>query len=272
YLERKHLVLQYVQSELNLLRLQHHRAKAELLQKSYFYLEIKPKQVNLKDQDNMMYTANLLDVTDHVQLQRIKKLGKNQTEIQLTLLTELLEQLEQGQEELNSYVRACDIRTFLSQWDLIKQKMAKLSTFVETLLSVEEPGKLHIKHRLLSSVYLRDTEHPPFSVSLYTRAPLIFDRRESFAHKKWAKLKWFSEDQDTDLQWCELHLRLLTEDRRREAGHSRIQTVFSNTCIIKNLQPGRSYEFTVRRQEDETLVYENWHDSIVLKTKSDAVE
>ncbi|KFQ81928.1 Uncharacterized protein C20orf195, partial [Phaethon lepturus] len=272
YLERRNLVLQFLHSNLNLHHLQHHQNKVELLKKSYFYLEIEPKHINVRDQNHVMHRADILQLIDPYQFQRMKKVGKKQTEIQLTLLTELLEELERGREELSCYVETCDTVTFLSQWDFIMQRLSKLSEFMETLLSLQVPGKLYIKHRLVSHADLRGARLPSIRLSLCTKMPLIFDRKESFAHKDWAKLKWFTENQESHLEQCELHLKLLTNGSQTEAGYSRIQEVTSNTCVVQDLQPGRSYEFTIRRSGTHTLVFGNWHDSITLKTKTNAVE
>lgn len=55
-------------------------------------------------------------------------------------------------------------------------------------------------------------------------------------------------------------------------GYGRTQAVTSNTYVVQDLHPGRSYEFTIRRSHTDTLVCERWYDSITLKTKTNAVE
>ncbi|KAM6194579.1 fibronectin type III domain-containing protein 11 [Sarcoramphus papa] len=272
YLERRSLVLQFLHSSLSLHNLQHYQNKAELLKKCYFYLEIEPKHVNVRDQNHVMHRTDILRLIDSYQLQRMKKVGKNQTEIQLSLLTELLEQLERGREELSCYVETCDVITFLSRWDLIMQRLSKLSEFMETLLSLQVPGKLFVKHRLVSHVDLRGTRLPNIRLSLCIKMPLIFDRKESFAHKDWAKLKWFTENQESHLEPCELCVKLLTNGSQTEAGYGRTWAVTSNTCVVQDLQPGRLYKFTIRRSHTQTFVCDKWHDSITLETKTNAVE
>ncbi|NXL05971.1 FND11 protein, partial [Mesembrinibis cayennensis] len=272
YLERRSFVLQFLHSDLSLQRLQHLCSKVELLKKSYFYLEIEPKYMNVRDQNHVMHCTDILQLIDPCQFQRMKKVGKNQTEIQLSLLTELLEQLERGRKELSFYVETCDVVTFLSCWDLVTQKLSKLSEYLETLLSMQVPGKLYVKHRLVSHADLRGTRLPSIQLSLCTKMPLIFDRKESFAHKNWAKLKWFTDNQESHLEQCELCFTLLTNGSQTEVGYGRVQEVTSNTCIVQGLQPGRSYEFTIRRSDTHMLVFKKWHDSIILKTKNNAVE
>ncbi|KFZ49732.1 Uncharacterized protein C20orf195, partial [Antrostomus carolinensis] len=272
YLEKRSFVLQFLHSSLSLQHLQHLYSNAELLKRCYFYLDIEPKQVNVRDQNHVTHPIDILQLIDPVHLQRMKKVGKNQTEIQLSLLTELLEQLARGWEELSCYVETYDMTTFLCQWDLIAQKLSKLSQFMETLISLQVPGQLYAKHSLVSHADLRGTSLPAITLSLQTKMPLIFDREASFAHKNWAKLKWFSENQESQLGPCELYTKLVTDRSLRELGHGRIQTVTSNTCVVQDLQPGRSYEFTIRRAATDTLVFVKWHDSIILKTKTNADE
>ncbi|KAF1586260.1 Fibronectin type III domain-containing protein 11, partial [Eudyptes moseleyi] len=272
YLERRSLVLQFLRSSLSRHHLQHHQNKVELLKKCHFYLEIEPKHVNVRDQNHVMHRTDILQLIDPCQFQRMKTVGKNQTEIQLSLLTGLLEQLERGQEELSCYVETSDMMTFLSRWDLIMQRLSKLSEFMETLVSLQVPGKLYVKHRLVSHADLRGTRLPNIRLSLCTKMPLIFDRKESFADKNWAKLKWFTENQESHLEQCELQVKLLTNGNQTEPGYGRSQVVTSNTYVVQDLQPGRSYEFTIRRSDTRTLVFEKWRDSITLKTKTNAVE
>ncbi|NXK14612.1 FND11 protein, partial [Herpetotheres cachinnans] len=271
YLERRSFVLQFLHSNLSLHHLQHHRNKVELLKKCYFYLDIEPKHVTMTDQNQVMHRTDILQLIDPWQFQRMKKVGKTQTEIQLSLLTELLEQLERGWEELSRYVETYDTVTFLSQWDVIMQRLSKLSEFMETLISLQVPGKLHVKHRLVSRADLRGARLPNIRLSLCTKMPLIFDRNESFARKDWAMLKWFTENQESHLEQYELHVTLLTDGSQAEGGYGRVQEVTSNTCVIQDLQPGRSYRFLIRRSNSHTLVFERWHDSITLKTQTDAV-
>ncbi|KFZ60422.1 Uncharacterized protein C20orf195, partial [Podiceps cristatus] len=267
YLERKNLVLQFLHSNLNLHHLQHYHSEVELLKKCYFYLNVEPKHVTARDQNHVMHRTDILQIIDFCQFQRMKVVGKNQVEIQLTLLTELLDQLERGRQELSCYVETCDVVTFLSQWDFIVQKMSKLSEFRETFLSLQVPGKLYVKHRLVSHATTRGARLPNIKLSLSTKMPLIFDRQESFADKDWAKLKWFTENQESHLERCELHFKLLTDESQVEAGYGRSQEVTSNMCVIQGLQPGRSYEFTIKRSNTYTLVFGKWSDSITLKTK-----
>ncbi|XP_065547897.1 fibronectin type III domain-containing protein 11 [Lathamus discolor] len=264
YLQRRRLIQQFLRSSLSLRYLQKQEDKVHILKRCSFYLDVEPKYVNVTDQNHEIHRTETLQLIDHQRLQRVRKMGKIQTQIQLLLLTELLKQLQQGWEELNSYVEVCDMATFFAQWDGIRQKLSKLTGFMETLLSLEFPGKICVKHSLVSHADLTGTRPPSIRFSLYTKMPVVFDRKESFALENWARLKWFTENQESHLEQCELSFKLLTIGV--EVGFGRTHQVSSNSRIVQNLKPGRSYEFTIRRLPKQTLVLEEWRDTIVLTT------
>ncbi|KAM6298803.1 fibronectin type III domain-containing protein 11 [Aegotheles albertisi] len=267
YMEKKSLVLEILHSNLNLHHLQHQQSKVELLKKCCFYLEIEPKHVNVIDENDVILRTDIFQLIDPCHFQKMKEVGKKQTEVLLALLTELLEQLEQGRQELSCYIQAYDMRTFLSQWDLIKQRLFKLSQYMETLLSLHVPGRLYVKHPLMSHTDFRSHRVPNIRLSLCTKMPLIFDREESVARKDCAKLKWFTGNPESQVEQYELYFQLVTGSQA-EMGHGRSQVVTSDTCVVQNLQPGSIYEFTIRRSVTQTFVWEKWHDSIVLRTKT----
>uniref|UniRef100_A0A8C3JPA0 Fibronectin type-III domain-containing protein n=1 Tax=Calidris pygmaea TaxID=425635 RepID=A0A8C3JPA0_9CHAR len=271
YLERRNLVLQFLHSSLSLHHLQHQQNKAELLKKCCFYLEIEPKHVNMIDLNYEMHCIDILEVIDPIQWERMKKVGKNQAQIQLSLLTDLLEQLKQGREELSCCVETWDMATFLSGWEGIMQRLFKLFEYMETLIPLQVPGQLYVKHRLVSRADLAPLNHN-IRLSLSTKMPLVFDRKGSFAGKDWAKLKWSDENQASPPEQCELHIKLLTNGSQAEPEYSWFQPVTSNVCIVQDLQPGRPYKFTISRSLTRTFVFGDWHDSITLKTKPDAAE
>ncbi|KFP62005.1 Uncharacterized protein C20orf195, partial [Cariama cristata] len=268
YLERRSLVLQFLRSSLSLHQLQHYQNKADLLKKCCFYLGVEPKYMNVTDENHVMHRTDILQLIDPCKLQRMKELGKKQTEIQLSLLTELLEQLERGRAELSHYVETWDMATFLSQWHLITQRLSELSELSKTVISLQVPGELYVQQSLVSHALLRGTRLPNIRLSLYTKMPLIFNRNKSFAYKDWVRLQWFTNNKEPHFEQYELHCKLLTDG----VGYSRIQEVTSNICIVQGLQPGRSYQFTIRRSYTRTFVFANWHDSIILKTQANTVE
>nr|XP_009943848.1 PREDICTED: uncharacterized protein C20orf195 homolog [Opisthocomus hoazin] len=272
YSKRRSLVMRFLQSELSPCRLQHYQSKAELLKKCGFYLQIEPRYLHMREQNQVITRTDILQMVDRCQLQRMKKVAKNQCEIQLSLLTELLEQLQRGREELSRHLETCDMVTFLSSWDFTMQKLLQLIEFLKILPSLQVPGKLHIKHCLMLQADLHRARLPNIRLSLHTKPPVIFDRKESFAYKERARLQWFPETQESHLERYDLQVKLVTSGSPTEMGYGRLQTVTSNMCIVQGLQPDRCYEFTIRRSTTETLVLEKWQDSITLKTRAAAAE
>uniref|UniRef100_A0A8B9EH12 Fibronectin type III domain containing 11 n=1 Tax=Anser cygnoides TaxID=8845 RepID=A0A8B9EH12_ANSCY len=270
YMERKSHVLQFLQSHLSPQLLEHHHKKVELLKKSYYYIEVLPSRVILRDQNHVLVSTDIFQIIDPWRLQRMKKVARTQTEIQLVLLTDLLEQLQRGREELACYVETSNVVTFLSKWELAVQKLSDLSELMNKFLSLQVPGKLHAKHRLVSHADIKGTRIPDIKLFLSTKMPVMFDRKESVAHKNWAHLKWFTENQESPFEQYELHFRLLTHGTETEVEQRGILEVISDTCVVCDLLPDRSYEFTIRRAETYTLVYETWHDTITLTTVNSA--
>ncbi|KFO77518.1 Uncharacterized protein C20orf195, partial [Cuculus canorus] len=266
YLQKRNFVLRLLQTSLSLDYIQHHRNKFEVFKKCYFYVDIEPHHVQTRDRNHVMHRTDIMQLIDPYELLKIKRKGKKQIEIEMLLIAELLEHLERGHEELRCYLTTWDMITFLSQWHLIMKKLWQLCKFMATLTSLDVPGKLYLKHRLLLRSEFRGSRLPMFSVSLRVKMPLIFDRNESFAHKDSAKLKWFTENQESQVELYELRFKLLTSENESEPGYGRIQEVISTSCIVQGLLPGRSYEFTIGRPDTQTFILVKWHDSITLTT------
>ncbi|XP_054247879.1 fibronectin type III domain-containing protein 11 [Indicator indicator] len=266
HLERRTLVLQFLHSTLNLHHLQSHQRKVELLKKCYFYLEVEPKYMAVREQQQDPHFIDIFELIDPWQFQRMKEVGRNQIEIQLALLSELLEQLERGQKELRAYTDSCDSSPFLSGWDLVVQRMSALAQFMQQLMALQTPEKVYVRHCLVSPLEAqrRGATLPDIRLSLSTKLPLIFDREASVADTKWVRLKWSSEDPASYPEQYEVYVKLLTNGMER--GFSRIQLVNTNIFVVQGLEPGRLYEFTVLRPATQTLVFQNWHDTITLRT------
>lgn len=265
YSERKNVVLEFLHTDLSRHLLRRHHKRIELLKKCSYYLEILPKRLALGDQNHLMLPTSMFQMIDPWRFQRMKKVGTIQTKIQLLLLSDLLEELERGREELVQLLENCDMMTFLSRWDKVRQKLSRLSEQMDYFLAMLVPGRLYIKHRLVSDVGI--TKIPHIRLVLSTKVPVMFDRRESVAHEDWVSLKWLVTSQQSQLDQFELQFRLLEPRSPQERVQCGIMPVTSHTCEIHNLLPDCLYRFTVRRAETYTLVYEQWHDSLLLKTK-----
>uniref|UniRef100_A0A8C8R7A4 Fibronectin type III domain containing 11 n=1 Tax=Pelusios castaneus TaxID=367368 RepID=A0A8C8R7A4_9SAUR len=265
YMERKNIVLEFLHADLSLHLLKRHQKRIELLKKCSYYIEILPKHLALGDQNHLMLPTTMFQLIDPWRFQRMKKVGTVQTKIQLLLLTDLLEQLEHGREELVHFLETYDMLTFLTRWDLVKQKLSNLSELMDNFLALLVPGRLYVKHRLVSDIGANKIPH--IRLVLSTKMPVMFDRKESGAHEDSVSLKWFTTSQQSQAEQYELRFKLLEPRTQQERTQCGILPVISNTCEIRNLLSDRSYRFTVKRAETYTLVYEQWNDSITLKTK-----
>uniref|UniRef100_A0ACB8F6I9 Uncharacterized protein n=1 Tax=Sphaerodactylus townsendi TaxID=933632 RepID=A0ACB8F6I9_9SAUR len=265
YMERKNVVLEFLRSDLSLHLLKRHHKRIELLRRCSYSIEILPKHLALGEQNHFMLPTTMFQLIDPWRFQRMKKVGTIQTKIQLLLLSELLEQLERGREDLIHFLETYDMMTFLSRWEVIRRRLSDLSEQMDDFLAMLVPGRLYVKHRLVSNVGV--TKIPHIKLVLVTKMPVMFDRKESVAHEDWVCLKWFISTQQPQLEQYELHFKLLEPRAPQEKIHCGVMAVASNSCEIHNLLPDRLYRFTVKRAETYTLVYEQWRDSVTLKTK-----
>ncbi|XP_036604372.1 LOW QUALITY PROTEIN: fibronectin type III domain-containing protein 11 [Trichosurus vulpecula] len=265
YTDRRNILREFLTSDLSPHLLKRHHARMELLKKCSYYIEILPKHLALGDQNPLMLPSTMFQLIDPWKFQRMKKVGTAQTKIQLLLLSDLLEQLDRGRAKLVALLESHDMLPFLSCWDTVEQRLADLSAVMDNFLAMMVPGRLHIKHRLVSDIGA--TKIPHIRLMLSTKMPVMFDRKESVAHHDWASLRWFVTIQPTVPEQFELRFKLLEPRSQQERVQCGVIPVATCTFDIRNLLPSRTYKFTVKRAESYTLVYEPWRDSLTLKTK-----
>uniref|UniRef100_A0A8C3WGP4 Fibronectin type III domain containing 11 n=1 Tax=Catagonus wagneri TaxID=51154 RepID=A0A8C3WGP4_9CETA len=265
YVERRHTLREFLTSDLSPHLLKRHHARVELLGKCSYHIEVLPKHLALGDQNPLVLPSAVFQLIDPWKFQRMKKLGTAQTKIQLLLLGDLLEQLDRGRSELDALLESPDPRPFLAGWGLVERRLADLSAVMDSFLAMMVPGRLHIKHHLLSDAGAAKVPH--IRLTLSAKMPVLFDRKESVAHQDWASLRWFAAIQPAVVEQFELRFKLLeprTQQERTQCGTLRVAAcAFS----VRNLLPNRSYKFTVKRVESCTLVYEPWRDSLTLQTR-----
>ncbi|MEE6506461.1 hypothetical protein FKM82_007680 [Ascaphus truei] len=266
--ERKNIVLDFLNRKLSAALLRRHQTRVQLLRKCSYYIEILPKHLALGDQNHLMLPITMFQLIDPWKFQRMKKMGTSQTEIQLLLLGYLLEQLQRGRAALVEMVESFETASFLSEWDAVSQRLSELTGLLDNFLSLLVPGQLHIKHRLVSD--FGSVKIPLIWLVLRTKTPVAFDRRQSVAHEDWVSLTWHSLGQQHhhQVEKYELGCKLQELRTAQEAAHGETITVSANSFEIHNLLPDRLYEFSVRRSETYTLVYEAWHDTITLQTQA----
>ncbi|VFV33292.1 Hypothetical predicted protein [Lynx pardinus] len=265
YMERRTALRGFLTSDLSPRLLRRHHARTELLKKCSYYIEILPKHLALGDQNPLLLPTATFQLIDPWKFQRMKKVGAAQTKIQLLLLTDLLEQLDRGRAELGALLGSPDPRPFLAGWGLVERRLADLAAVMDSFLAMTVPGRLHMKHRLVSDVGA--TKIPHIRLMLSTKMPVMFDRKESVAHQDWVSLRWFATIQPVAPEQFELRFKLLDPRTQQECTQCGIIPVAACTFDIHNLMPNRSYKFTVKRADSYTLVYEPWRDSLTLQTR-----
>ncbi|XP_048205699.1 fibronectin type III domain-containing protein 11 [Perognathus longimembris pacificus] len=264
YMERRNVLREFLTTDLSPHLLKRHHARMQLLKKCSYYIEILPKHLALGDQNPLVLPSALVQLIDPWKFQRMKKVGTAQTKIQLLLLGHLLEQLDRGHAELDALLESPDPRPFLAGWGLVEQQLADLSAVMDNFLAMMVPGRLHIKHRLVSDIGA--TKIPHIRLMLSTKMPVMFDRKESVAHQDWVSLRWFVTVQPTAPEQFELRFKLLEPRTQQECAQCGLVPVASCTFDVHNLLPNRTYKFTIKRAESYTLVYEPWRDSLTLQT------
>ncbi|XP_077612943.1 fibronectin type III domain-containing protein 11 [Crocuta crocuta] len=265
YMEHRTTLREFLTSDLSPHLLKRHHARMELLRKCSYYIEVLPKHLALGDQNPLVLPTTMFQLIDPWKFQRMKKVGAAQTKIQLLLLGDLLQQLGRGHAELGALLESPDPRPFLAGWGLVEQRLADLSAVMDSFLAMMVPGRLHVKHRLVSDIGAAKIPH--IRLMLSTKMPVMFDRKESVAHHDWVSLRWCVTTQPVAPEQFELRFKLLDPQTQQESLQRGVVPVAACTFDIHNLLPDRSYKFTIKRAESYTLVYEPWRDSLTLQTR-----
>ncbi|XP_002925734.2 fibronectin type III domain-containing protein 11 [Ailuropoda melanoleuca] len=265
YMERRTALREFLTTDLSSHLLKRHHARLDLLKKCSYHIEILPKHLALGDQNPLALPNAMFQLIDPWKFQRMKKVGTAQTKIQLLLLGDLLEQLDRGRAELDALLESPDPRPFLAGWGPVAQRLAELSAVMDSFLATMVPGRLHIKHRLVSDIGA--TKIPHIRLMLSTKTPVLFDRKGSVAHQDWASLRWFVTTQPAAPEQFELRFKLLDPRTQQERSRCGVIPVAACAFVIHDLLPSRCYKFTVKRAESYTLVYEPWRDSLTLQTR-----
>ncbi|XP_055508474.1 LOW QUALITY PROTEIN: fibronectin type III domain-containing protein 11-like [Leucoraja erinacea] len=265
YVDRKNIVLQFLGNNLSVDILKHYETRLELLKKSSYYIDVLPKHMVLGDQ-NLFQPNVLYHLIDPCKFLRMKKIGTTQVKIQLLLLREYLSELKYGREELKVIAKISDVTLFLLHWNTTCSRLGHLFNTLKNFISVLVPGKLYVKHHLMSDA--KSNKIPELRVLLSTKMPVLFDRRESVAYHNSVELKWLVLGEEAHHDLYELAYKLLEPRYCTEKNQFGVISVESGSIEIGNLLPDSSYEFSIRRAENYTLVYSAWCDVMVLKTKA----
>ncbi|XP_072135720.1 fibronectin type III domain-containing protein 11-like [Mobula birostris] len=264
YVDRKNIVLQFLVNNLSTDILKQYETRLELLKKCSYYIDVLPKHFALGDQK--LFQPNVLyQLIDPCKFLRMKNVGSTQVKIQLFLQREYLDELKNGHEELKVIAKISDVTLFLLHWNTTCSKLGQLLSTLKNLVSVLVPGKLYVKHQLMSDA--KSNKIPQLRVVLRTMMPVEFDRKESVAYHNSVKLKWLVPGEEAHHDQYELVYKLLEPRYCIERNQFGVIPVESDSIEIGNLQPASLYEFTIRRADNYTLVYSAWCDIMILKTK-----
>ena len=220
YVEHRNALQEFLTSDLSPHLLKRHHARMELLKKCSYYIEILPKHLALGDQNPLVLPTTMFQLIDPWKFQRMKKVGAAQTKIQLLLLGDLLEQLDHGRSELDALLESPDPRPFLAGWGLVEQRLADLSAVMDSFLAMMVPGRLHVKHRLVSDIGA--TKIPHIRLMLSTKMPVVFDRKESVAHQDWVSLRWLGMHLELGYSWAAVGDALPQFGKMRQAPLERL--------------------------------------------------
>uniref|UniRef100_A0A8C5MLS2 Fibronectin type III domain containing 11 n=1 Tax=Leptobrachium leishanense TaxID=445787 RepID=A0A8C5MLS2_9ANUR len=262
--ERKNTIMEFLNIKLNDSLLIRCNNIATILKKSSFYIEMHLGHLVVGYPLPATLPETVLDLIVSQKFKRMKMRGNSQTKIQLLLLDEYLEQLEKGRRSLLQIIQSGSTDSYLVKWEEVSQHMTELSIALNNFLSMVEPCRLHIKNHLLP--FTGATNILLIQIRLITKTPVVFNRLESVVYDNSVCLKLHTVEKQDLQDICELHFKLQKPQTPLEMAHSTTFTISTNCFLINHLLPNRLYEFTVRRAETAMLVYEEWHDTLTLKT------
>ncbi|XP_075032710.1 fibronectin type III domain-containing protein 11 isoform X2 [Mixophyes fleayi] len=267
-IKRKNTVLEFLKKEMNESLLRRYQTRVEVLRKCSFYIEILPRHLAVGDQNNFLLPITMFQLIDPWKFHRMKEIGTSQTKIQLLLLEEFLDQLHTGRVELIEMVQSYHITSFLTKWDYISQRLTQMTSLLDKFVSMLVPGRLYMKHHLISHIGCNNI--PTILLVLRTKTPVMFDRKECEAHEDWVSLKWNTLGQQTQTDKYEICFKKV--ETTQDSVQSVTISINTNSSEIHNLLRDQMYEFSIRRAETHTLVYEAWHDVMTLKTQANKTQ
>ncbi|XP_071758898.1 fibronectin type III domain-containing protein 11-like [Centroberyx gerrardi] len=246
----------------------------DLMRKSSFYLEIQhhdlppPADRQQVQQPLCMSNETLLALIDHRRLNRMLKCASDHVKLRITLLDELYIQIIKDCEELGAFINQrdpglVDGNTQRAMQDKLLQVHEALNEFDNRL----KPGPLYMKHKLIP--HTGNIPPPEISLSLAIKKPVMFDRFKSYTTSSSAELHWAiaSQEPQGEATEFEIHFKIL-RPTTADQGEFGTVTCSSYSTQIANLIPGRSYQFSVKRVDDYTLVYAMWIETMILDTKA----
>ncbi|KAI5622915.1 hypothetical protein C0J50_17422 [Silurus asotus] len=262
-LKIKNNIMDILTMKLTLNELQAKSHKLEMLKRSSYYIKV----LQLDDEENQMSTSTFIHFFDVVRFQDFMRDCKVHVKLQLKLLERLYKELVNGKEELNSILdQRGDCLAFGE--DAIQKKICELYKTTEDFDTETVFRELEPKNSLIPD--LESKNLPKFSIVMEVENPVVFIREQTQAFCDSVVLHWQVEEQEQQKpdEVFEIFHKLTNptnEVESREFGSLICSGYF---VTFSNLRQEHSYQFSVKRREINTLVHEDWSDTIVLTTTS----
>ncbi|KAF4093814.1 hypothetical protein AMELA_G00005860 [Ameiurus melas] len=257
-------IMDLLSTRLSLDQLQTNYHKLELLKNSSFYIMVKYQDIPQLGISN----PTLMPFIDLSRFKRVKRDGNNQVKLQLALLEMLYTELTKGREELEDILAQKGAVSLMLREAAIQEKILRLQQAAEDFDAVLISRKLHVKHSLIPEQ--ESKRLPKFQLVLEVKKPVMFNREHTQAFCDSVVLYWYvaEEEQYEPEEEFEIHYKLLNPTNDNEAKEFGFVAHPTYAIKLTDLRPDRSYEFTVKRLEDTSLVYRVWNDTIILMTNS----
>ncbi|KAG9266020.1 fibronectin type III domain-containing protein 11, partial [Astyanax mexicanus] len=231
--------------------------KQELFRRSSFYIEIKGKY--LETQTTMSVPVQNFDPQ---RFMRVKCDAKTQVRVQLAYQTELLKKLVRSKEEIAVIADKIHHGYVVREEDDIDRKMSELQDTAAEFENSLLLGPVHNRHKLIFEA-TEAVVVPRLTLELKLKKPVIFARDLCVVLSKVAYLYCRIEEQEQDEPDEEFQIQYKVQNSEiPDASNQSIVCAFYRAVIIRNLIPGKLYEFTINRVNPCYLVYSKWTDTI----------
>uniref|UniRef100_A0A3B1K4W5 Fibronectin type-III domain-containing protein n=1 Tax=Astyanax mexicanus TaxID=7994 RepID=A0A3B1K4W5_ASTMX len=241
--------------------------RQELFQRCSFYIEIKGK--DLETQTTISVPVQNLDTQ---RFMRVKYDAKTQVRVQLAYQTELLKKLVRSREDIAVIADKIHHGYVVHEEDDIDRKISELEDTAAEFENSLLLGPVHNRHKLIFEA-TGAVVVPRLTLELKLKKPVTFERGRCVVLSKLAYLYWRieeEEEQKQDEPGEEFEIQYKVQDsENHDASNQLIYCGLYRAYVVRNLIPGKLYEFTINRVNSCNLVYSNWTDTIWRTTSPD---
>ncbi|XP_051271007.1 fibronectin type III domain-containing protein 11-like isoform X2 [Dicentrarchus labrax] len=262
-------ILQLLETRLSETSIMMLQEKLRLMQRCSYYLEIlREDLLPTADQTQQVHLSDqmLWSLIDQQRLQSAMTLGNTQVKLLLTLLGMLYHEIIRGCQELETFILKYDQGLVDSNMAAsMQKKLQQTHQYVKDFESrmTRNLGPLDLQNQLILNT--GNFPIPQLTVSLTVKMPVIFDRLKSCVKSNTVHLCWDVAGQQEPDEQFEIHIKSLHPTTTEHAEFTK-SICQSYNIQVKDLQPDRYYQFSVKRVDAVNLVYGQWIDTITLKT------